>query len=106
MAAISACISASVFSGAGAHAVGSAFSCSNPSEEADLALDLDSGGDCEIWTCFGHNKHVVSNGSWPNAVTQGLDTYIKLPALDVFPGVLVCNDNDQLGYLAANHPFI
>ena len=32
--------------------------------------------------------------------------HIKLPSLNVFSGVLVCDDNNQLGYLASQHPLI
>ena len=32
--------------------------------------------------------------------------YVELPALDVLAGVFVGNDDDELGYLAADHPFV
>ena len=35
-----------------------------------------------------------------------VDTYIELPALDVFAGILVRNDDDKLRYFTANHPFV
>ena len=31
---------------------------------------------------------------------------IELPTLDMFPSFLACDDNDELGDLAANHPFV
>lgn len=33
-------------------------------------------------------------------------TYIELPTLDMLSRVLVGNDDDELGYFAAHHPFI
>lgn len=35
-----------------------------------------------------------------------MGTYIELPTLDVLAGVLVGNDNDKLGDLAADHPLV
>jgi energy-converting hydrogenase Eha subunit E len=31
---------------------------------------------------------------------------IELPTLDVFPSFLACDDNYELGNLAAHHPFV
>jgi hypothetical protein len=32
--------------------------------------------------------------------------YVKLPALDMLACVFICNDDDELGDLAANHPLV
>lgn len=32
--------------------------------------------------------------------------YVELPALDVLPCVFICNDDDELGDLSANHPLV
>lgn len=38
------------------------------------------------------------------ALVEYLD--IELPTLDMFSGFLACDDNYELGDLAANHPFV
>lgn len=33
-------------------------------------------------------------------------THIELPSLNVLAGVVVCDDDDELGDFAADHPFV
>lgn len=45
-------------------------------------------------------------GLWDGGGLGRFASYIELPALDVFAGVFVGDDDDELGDFAANHPFV
>lgn len=47
-----------------------------------------------VWIC----RIVVVKGRF--------GSYIELPAFDMFAGVFVGDDDDELGDFAANHPFV
>lgn len=51
----------------------------------------------EIWTwrCYAH----VARG-------KGRGAYIKLPPLNMLPGILVRDDNHEARYLPADHPLV
>lgn len=109
MAAISDWISCSVFSVGGASAAGveeaEEFSWPAAEEDGDF-LDLEDLVGWKICTC--EERLLVKSWSvhmryeWEGGET----TYVKLPALDALAGVLVCDDNDELGDLAADHPLV
>lgn len=69
-------------------------------EEDEEDLDFDLVG-LKIWTCMGRRfvRLVGLGGEVERA-------YVELPAFDVLACVFVRDDDDELGDLAADHPFI
>lgn len=55
---------------------------------------------CLAWR-FGPAGGLALDGRW-----EGRGTYVKLPPLNVLPGILVGNDNHQPRDLAADHPLV
>jgi hypothetical protein len=95
MAWIWAWISVSVGSGfVGVVSSGAAFSLSGVFLEDFLEEDFEN-----IWT-------YVSTVFLAEVRAWGQKTYVELPSLNMLAGIFTCNNDDELGDLSADHPFV